>query len=41
MFNSLLASGGNDNAVVLWNLHSRKPLTVLNGHVAAVKGDVI
>ena len=32
-----LASGGNDNKLMVWNLHSSKPLMCNNSHVAAVK----
>lgn len=34
---SQLASGGNDNRVMLWNLRSPNPLAKLNLHTAAVK----
>ncbi|CAL8102212.1 unnamed protein product [Orchesella dallaii] len=37
-FNSCLASGGNDNAVMLWSLHARKPIMTLKEHEAAIKG---
>ncbi|ODM89259.1 Fizzy-related protein [Orchesella cincta] len=37
-FNSSLASGGNDNAVMLWSLHARKPIMTLKEHEAAIKG---
>lgn len=33
----VLASGGNDNKVFLWNLHHSSPLSNLSGHSAAVK----
>ena len=32
-----LASGGNDNNLILWSLHSPKPLMVSQNHTAAVK----
>ena len=32
-----LASGGNDNNLMVWNLHSNKPLMVNSDHLAAVK----
>lgn len=32
-----LASGGNDNNLMIWNLHSNKPLMVSANHSAAVK----
>ena len=34
---SQLASGGNDNFLMVWSLHSNKPLMSNNDHVAAVK----
>jgi len=34
---SQLASGGNDNKLVVWNLHSNSPLMCANSHAAAVK----
>ena len=34
---SQLASGGNDNNLMLWNLHSNKPLMCNSDHIAAVK----
>ena len=34
---SLLASGGNDNQLMIWSLHSNKPLMCNNEHLAAVK----
>jgi cell division cycle 20-like protein 1 (cofactor of APC complex) len=34
---SQLASGGNDNKLILWSLHSKKPLMCNNDHLAAVK----
>ena len=34
---SLLASGGNDNNLMVWSLHSNKPLMCNNDHIAAVK----
>jgi len=34
---SQLASGGNDNNLMVWNLHSNKPLMCNNDHIAAVK----
>ena len=34
---SLLASGGNDNNLMVWSLHSYKPLMCNNDHIAAVK----
>ena len=32
-----LASGGNDNKLMIWNLHSNSPLMNENSHTAAVK----
>jgi len=32
-----LASGGNDNKIMLWNMNSNVPQTTLNRHTAAVK----
>lgn len=32
-----LSSGGNDNRLILWNLHSNKPIYKLTSHSAAVK----
>lgn len=32
-----LASGGNDNKLMIWNLHSNSPLMCANSHMAAVK----
>ena len=32
-----LASGGNDNNLMVWSLHSNKPLMCNNDHIAAVK----
>ena len=32
-----LSSGGNDNKLILWNLHSSQPVFTLNAHTAAVK----
>ena len=34
---SQLASGGNDNKLIVWSLHSNKPLMCNNDHLAAVK----
>ena len=34
---SQLASGGNDNKLMIWNLHSNSPLMCANSHIAAVK----
>ena len=34
---SQLASGGNDNNLMIWNLHSTKPVMCNNSHLAAVK----
>ena len=34
---SQLASGGNDNNLMIWNLHSPKPIMCNNSHLAAVK----
>jgi len=34
---SKLASGGNDNKLIIWNLHSNKPLMINNDHSSAVK----
>ena len=34
---SQLASGGNDNNLMVWSLHSNKPLMYNNDHAAAVK----
>ena len=34
---SQLASGGNDNYLMVWSLHSNKPLMCNNEHIAAVK----
>ena len=34
---SQLASGGNDNNLMVWSLHSNKPLMYNHDHVAAVK----
>ena len=34
---NLLASGGNDNKLMIWSLHSNKPLMCNNDHLAAVK----
>ena len=33
-----LASGGNDNKLFIWNVHSQIPVHKLNQHTAAVKG---
>jgi cell division cycle 20-like protein 1, cofactor of APC complex len=35
--NQQLASGGNDNKLMIWNLHSEKPLVKFSDHTAAVK----
>lgn len=32
-----LASGGNDNKLMIWNLHSNKPVVKFHEHTAAVK----
>ena len=32
-----LSSGGNDNKLILWNLHSNQPVNKFSAHVAAVK----
>jgi len=32
-----LASGGNDNKVVIWSLHSKKPIHKFKQHIGAVK----
>ncbi|CAL4072824.1 unnamed protein product [Meganyctiphanes norvegica] len=32
-----LASGGNDNKLFIWNLHSNEPIQTFSGHNAAVK----
>jgi len=32
-----LASGGNDNKLYIWNLHSKNPIIKFKKHVAAVK----
>ena len=32
-----LASGGNDNKLMIWNQFSEKPLVKFNDHKAAVK----
>lgn len=32
-----LASGGNDNKLMLWNMHSESPLAKFGEHKAAVK----
>ena len=32
-----LASGGNDNKLMLWSCHSSRPVHVFNDHLAAVK----
>ena len=34
---SQLASGGNDNKLMIWNLHSNRPLMCNSDHIAAVK----
>ena len=34
---SQLASGGNDNNLMIWNLHSTKPIMCNSSHLAAVK----
>ena len=34
---SQLASGGNDNNLMVWSLHSNRPLMCNNDHIAAVK----
>ena len=34
---SQLASGGNDNNLMIWNLHTTKPIMCNNSHLAAVK----
>ena len=34
---SQLASGGNDNNLMVWSLHSNRPLMCSNDHLAAVK----
>ena len=36
--NQLLASGGNDNKLFVWGLHSVAPLQTFTEHLAAVKG---
>ncbi|KAF0988284.1 hypothetical protein HZS_4201, partial [Henneguya salminicola] len=33
----ILASGGNDNRIFLWNLNGKYPINSLNGHQGAVK----
>ncbi len=35
--NQQLASGGNDNKLMIWSLHSDKPLVKFSEHTAAVK----
>lgn len=35
--NQLLASGGNDNRLFVWNLHSSSPMQTYAEHIAAVK----
>ncbi|KAK6639735.1 Fizzy- protein [Polyplax serrata] len=35
--NQLLASGGNDNRLFVWNLHSSSPMQTYGEHIAAVK----
>lgn len=35
--NQQLASGGNDNKLMIWNLHSAQPLVKFREHTAAVK----
>lgn len=32
-----LATGGNDNKLLLWNLYSNNPIAKFNNHTAAVK----
>ncbi len=32
-----LASGGNDNKLLIWNNYSTSPIFTLNKHIAAVK----
>ena len=32
-----IASGGNDNKLMIWNLHSNKPVVKFHEHTAAVK----
>ena len=36
--NQLLASGGNDNKLFVWGLHSLAPIQTFTEHLAAVKG---
>ena len=36
--NQYLASGGNDNRLYVWNLHSLSPVQTYTEHLAAVKG---
>lgn len=36
--NQYLASGGNDNRLYVWNLHSTSPIQSYTEHLAAVKG---
>ena len=36
--NQYLASGGNDNRLYVWNLHSTTPIQSYTEHLAAVKG---
>lgn len=35
--NQNLASGGNDNKLFIWNMHSTQPFQAYNEHIAAVK----
>ena len=37
-YTQLLASGGNDNKLFFWGLHSVAPLQTFTEHLAAVKG---
>jgi hypothetical protein len=32
-----LASGGNDNKLLVWNMHAHSPVLRFNDHTAAVK----
>nr|CAD7406784.1 unnamed protein product [Timema poppensis] len=37
--NTCLASGGNDNRLYVWNMHSLSPIQTYTEHLAAVKGN--
>lgn len=39
--NQHLASGGNDNRLFVWNMHSLTPVQTYTEHLAAVKGSYL